>query len=156
MANTDPEARRQYQRDYNRRYRAANRDRLIAASKEAYRRRKAEDPEGECAKRTAWRHANLEKVRECNRQWEQANPDKIRAKNLNDRARNPEGYRARYTLNNAVRAGRLERESCELCGSDENVHGHHHDYSQPLDVQWLCAFCHAQHHREKESHHVRR
>jgi hypothetical protein len=42
-----------------------------------------------------------------------------------------------------VRAGRIERKPCEICG-DTKVEGHHHDYTKPLDVRWLCV----KHHRE--------
>lgn len=34
------------------------------------------------------------------------------------------------------------------CGTDKNVHGHHHDYSKPLDVEWLCSTCHGIEHRK--------
>lgn len=50
-------------------------------------------------------------------------------------------YVARYTLTNAVRDGRVKKLPCEFCG-DAKVHGHHHDYSKPLDVTWLCCRCH--------------
>lgn len=45
-------------------------------------------------------------------------------------------------VNNAVRDGRLFRESCETCGSNKNVHAHHDDYAKPLNVRWLCAAHH--------------
>lgn len=42
----------------------------------------------------------------------------------------------------AVNLGKLKRMPCEVCG-DPKSHGHHEDYSKPLDVQWLCS----KHHR---------
>lgn len=53
----------------------------------------------------------------------------------------PEAYRAHTAVNNAIRDGRLEKEPCLFCG-DVEVHGHHRDYSKPLDVVWLCPRCH--------------
>lgn len=58
------------------------------------------------------------------------------------REENPEAYRAQTAVNNAIRDGRLTREPCFFCGSVENRHAHHRDYSKPLDVIWLCAKCH--------------
>lgn len=46
----------------------------------------------------------------------------------------------------AVRSGALKRLPCERCGATHCVHGHHEDYSRPLDVRWLCPKCHARHH----------
>jgi hypothetical protein len=64
----------------------------------------------------------------------------VRMWNLN----NPDGYRAHYTLTNAVRDGKIRRETCEVCG--KKAHAHHDDYAKPLDVRWLCALHHSQHH----------
>jgi hypothetical protein len=58
------------------------------------------------------------------------------------RAEHPEAYRAQTAVNNAVRDRRLTRGPCEICGTDQHVHGHHKDYSKPLEVIWLCARCH--------------
>lgn len=50
----------------------------------------------------------------------------------------------------ALSQGRLKRpEVCESCNTiDKNsvLHGHHDDYSKPLDVRWLCRSCHIKHH----------
>jgi hypothetical protein len=54
----------------------------------------------------------------------------------------PAAYRAHYTLTNAVRDKRLKKGPCTICGTTDRVHGHHKDYSKPLDVTWLCARCH--------------
>lgn len=64
------------------------------------------------------------------------------------RAANPEKYKAQTTLNNAVRAGRVTRQPCRICG-DHKSHAHHEDYSKPLEVDWLCAKHHQRHHHQK-------
>ena len=55
-------------------------------------------------------------------------------------------YAANNAVNNAIRDGKLERQPCEVCGKP-NAHGHHEDYSKPLDVNWLCRRHHADRHR---------
>lgn len=64
------------------------------------------------------------------------------------RARHPEKYMARNKFRRAVRDGLIVCQPCVDCGSTENVHGHHEDYSHPLDVTWLCRACHWQRHAE--------
>lgn len=49
----------------------------------------------------------------------------------------------------AIKRGRLNRLPCEMCGEVEGVHGHHDDYSKPLEVRWLCRKHHAQLHWKK-------
>jgi hypothetical protein len=60
-------------------------------------------------------------------------------------AKHPERQRASTAVHNAVRDGRLiPWPVCavpECCG---RPHGHHPDYSRPLDVVWLCD----KHHKE--------
>lgn len=62
------------------------------------------------------------------------------------REKNPEGYKAHTAVGNALRDGKLFRQPCEVCGANDNLHAHHHDYSKPLDVTWLCAAHHHRHH----------
>ena len=66
--------------------------------------------------------------------------------------RNPIKSRASNAVSNAVRDGRLFKPSaCESCGATGRIHGHHCDYSKPLDVMWLCPACHKQwHHKNGE------
>ena len=59
----------------------------------------------------------------------------------------PERDRARRLLTIAVREGRVIRKPCEVCGSTDSE-GHHDDYSQPLQVRWLCPKHHSQRHLE--------
>jgi len=60
-------------------------------------------------------------------------------------ARNQEKIRAKGILNRAVKRGDLTREPCVECG-DPDTHGHHTDYSRPLDVVWLCPLHHGRTH----------
>lgn len=56
----------------------------------------------------------------------------------------PERRKAIHTANNAVRDGKLKREtSCQGCGLPKRLEKHHPDYSKPLLVVWLCKTCHA-------------
>jgi hypothetical protein len=53
--------------------------------------------------------------------------------------------RSRMVARVARRQGRLKPQPCEQCGSKKS-HGHHDDYTKPLEVRWLCIGCHAQKH----------
>jgi hypothetical protein len=54
---------------------------------------------------------------------------------------------ARALLAHYVKIGAIQRKPCERCRSTVRIHGHHHDYAQPLDVTWLCSECHGKEHR---------
>ena len=53
---------------------------------------------------------------------------------------------ARANARHAIRSGKLARQPCEQCGT-EPAQAHHDDYSQPLNVRWLCRHHHREHHR---------
>jgi len=57
----------------------------------------------------------------------------------------PEKAKARIAFSNAVRDGKIQRQPCEVCG--KKAQGHHHDYSKPFDVRWLCTTHHREVHR---------
>lgn len=62
---------------------------------------------------------------------------KVRIKNL-----------ARWYTNHQIRAGKLNREPCALCGIEQGE-AHHLDYNEPLLIVWLCSNCHRQIHLKK-------
>lgn len=83
-------------------------------------------------KKTEWSRRyyaeNTEAVLAIKRGWVERNRDKRRAQNV---------------VSNAIRRGKLEKQPCEVCGTTK-VHAHHDDYTQPLQVRWLCP----KHHKE--------
>jgi len=64
------------------------------------------------------------------------------------RAKHPERTKAHRKVKYALSTGVLSRQPCEVCGTTEHVHAHHDDYSKPLEVRWLCARHHHEHHEK--------
>ena len=67
------------------------------------------------------------------------------------RKQNPQAYKAQTALGNALRDGKISKEPCTFCSTERHVHGHHRDYSRPLEVVWLCAKCHHRLHTRRLS-----
>lgn len=59
-------------------------------------------------------------------------------------------YAAHSLVSNEIRSGRMKKpDACSQCDSkDRVIHGHHDDYTKPLDVRWLCVICHKKWHKE--------
>ena len=103
----------------------------------------------------------LKKCKECHKaeatknRWE--NIERIRAY---DRMRgvrnNPNSYRTKErvrcmnAVNKALRAGKIERWHCQVCGAAP-THGHHVSYAKGMElaVTWLCPVHHKQVHMEE-------
>ena len=68
--------------------------------------------------------------REYKRKWQAKNKKKVNAHNR---------------IAKALKAGKINRGACEVCGSDQ-VDGHHCDYDKPMEVMWLCKLHHKQWH----------
>lgn len=46
-------------------------------------------------------------------------------------------------VRDAVKSGKLTKpRMCSQCSTEGTLHGHHTDYTKPLDVVWLCQSCH--------------
>lgn len=85
----------------------------------------------------AYRHRHRNRYLAHARRWKQTNAAK---------------HAAHSAVNRAVNTGHLKRPTeCSACGRDGDIQAHHDDYSQPLDVRWLCALCHAATHRLAEA-----
>lgn len=60
--------------------------------------------------------------------------------------------KARNKVRYAVRVGNLIKpEICEKCFEKKLLHGHHEDYSKPLEVIWVCVYCHKNIHKSREN-----
>lgn len=57
-------------------------------------------------------------------------------------SRYPERVSARKKVAYALKTGKLTKTACVNCGATEDIQAHHHDYSKPLDIIWLCRNCH--------------
>lgn len=105
-----------------------------------------------CERARKWEAENRERANRTAREWNRANPDKVAARHRRWIEAHPEKRAAQVQLGHAIEAGRIVRPTnCEDCGSDGLIHGHHDDYSKPLDVRWLCPRCHKAAHREMEA-----
>jgi hypothetical protein len=59
----------------------------------------------------------------------------------------PQKVSARKKVKWAVATGVLIKPAiCSNCGASKRLHGHHDDYSKPLEVVWLCVSCHHKRH----------
>ena len=54
---------------------------------------------------------------------------------------------ATVKLRRAVLSGIVKKHNCQICDNPIS-HGHHYDYSKPLDVIWLCKIHHCMAHRK--------
>jgi len=77
------------------------------------------------------------------------NAEKLRANHSKWRKSNPNKKQAQGFARTALFNGKIKKqEFCSKCGSDYLVQMHHEDYTKPLDVVFLCKYCHMQRHQE--------
>jgi hypothetical protein len=102
----------------------------------------------------AYRYQKDPKVKERHKQYKATDAGKASMKAARKKwlAENEQKRACHVILNNAVRDGRAFKSSeCQKCGAtDCRIEGHHHDYTKPLDVEWLCRSCHVEIHRQQD------
>lgn len=132
---------------HQKKYREANKENRLASK----RRSVAKNPKKYRDYNREWRRLHPEVVEV----WRAANPEKVLAYQKTSRLRFKEKVWARKKVRRAVARGDLERPTyCPRCGildpkrSDgvTGIHAHHHDYSKPLDIEWVCRKCHVKEH----------
>jgi hypothetical protein len=97
-----------------------------------------------------WTRRNPERAKERDRLYRERNREKMAAKQKRHAERHPQKAKARNLVTVMVYQGRLEKPRiCQDCDQEFEkhlLHGHHEDYSKPLDVDWLCRPCHRKRH----------
>lgn len=83
---------------------------------------------------------------EASRRYAANNPERYKKSQMDYRLADPQKRIARNAVAAAIRSGALKSLPCEGCGSTTKIQAHHHDYSKPLDVTWLCSLCHGKAH----------
>lgn len=106
-----------------------------------------------CTKKDANTHrrTHVENARAYDRRRYRDDParrEQTRAQAQSWEERNPAGLRAKRVFSNAKKHGRVIPQPCIVCGRAD-AHGHHPDYSKPLDVMWLCPVHHAEQHQKE-------
>ena len=96
-----------------------------------------------------YRMNNLDKLTEIHRRYRNSERGKktVAKKDAAQKERFPEKHAARIAVNNALKLGKLVKPDRCGCGAIGDIHGHHPDYSKPLDVVWLCGGCHVRLHK---------
>lgn len=76
----------------------------------------------------AWRNNNRERYNQYSRDYNLYHPLEKKARGI---------------LYRAILAGTVVKpELCQGCNKAKPLQGHHEDYTQPLEVEWLCKDCH--------------
>lgn len=142
MPYKDPKAAKRHRREYYRKHREtaiqeaidwkkANREKVNSNARKKHRQRLRSDDE--------FRSRRLALSKKYYQQHKQQRISEARS----DRVQNELKHSARQLVRNAVRRGEIKKPSkCQSCGVKTRLQAHHDDYTKPLDVVWLCAFCH--------------
>ena len=121
-----------YMKEYLKKYRLENRERILKQMREYGRKYTIE---------------NKEKIRGYHTKHVPDNRKRRAAYLRVYRKENPKKNKARELVSGAIRNGKLIRQNC-WCG--EIGQAHHKDYNKPYDIEWLCAKHHAECHRKDE------
>ena len=89
-------------------------------------------------------HLNAEQLRKKERErWQRRkkNPREIKRRlkyQQQLRSKHPERNKAYCHVHRNLKPP----DQCEICGESCKLHGHHKDYTKPLQVIWVCPVCH--------------
>lgn len=119
----------------------------VEKRREACRRYYAKHKEQERERKRKYREEHPDKVAESHKKYRES------GKKAAYNSRPEEHYKrtARHILENEVSSGRMVRPTvCSRCGCECVPQAHHTDYTEPLNVVWLCDTCHRKEHYDEE------
>ena len=121
--------------------------RVSNKNKENQRRYRKKHRKEISKKALEWQHKNIVRVRKLIR-LRLATPEgkaKRDASSKRYAVKNRIKRLAKDAVHNAIRAGKMIKKPCKICGENK-VEGHHPDYTKPLEVVWLCDKHHTEVH----------
>ncbi len=107
-----------------------------------------ENKEKSNAQSKRWAKENIESVRKSSREWAKRNRKTQNKNTLVWKAKNKHKTSAHDKVKHAIKWLKITKpKECEHCSIETILHGHHHDYTKPLEVTWLCPVCHKAEHK---------
>jgi hypothetical protein len=103
------------------------------------------------ARNREYKLLHREEIRARGKRYREKHAEKVRAyrKAYDQSQSGAEKRKAQSVFLWAVEIGAIIRpDKCSKCGVRCKPHGHHEDYTKPLEVVWLCASCHQRRHAE--------
>jgi len=93
-----------------------------------------------------------QKRKEARDRFKAKHPHRMNQLSYDHDKRNPVKRHARVRLREALKRNLLIRpDRCSVCDVGCTPHGHHEDYSKPLEVIWVCPQCHSNIHKTKQN-----
>ncbi len=132
-----------YSKKYNIEHREQNRQRCKIYNKK-HRHELIE-------KQRIYNDAHKEESKIYSKKYYEKNRAEILAASLDYKQNNPEKAKAHRIVRTAIKAGTLIKQPCEVCGTTARIAAHHKDYTEPLEVNWLC-----QSHHQRLHEHINR
>jgi len=74
----------------------------------------------------------------------------LKVKQQQYRILQPLKRKAHQLISDAIRNGKLHKESCSQC-SNKTAEAYHEDYNKPFEIIWLCKGCHMKLHADKNT-----
>ncbi len=95
-----------------------------------------------------WARANKEKIKLYRRAHILRNKEKVAQMKKQYKKSNNLKIKCHQKVERSLKNGVLKKPiTCQQCGKNAKLHAHHCDYSKPLEVIWMCPFCHKEWHK---------